>query len=197
MDFVRVTNFRCSYGDIHEPRLHEHSLEGFSRPQSDRNRADTANHWNVDGQEDSSHQGLNTRKIMLLLIAASTFVCGCFTVMGLYWLAFRSSSIASVRLAELKSQTIRQPENGLTPDPGPVAAITEQIVEPLNRLVPPSAAEAAKLRKQLMQAGFSSHEAVLVYRAIYLSSMVLLPLAVAMLYILLAKPVSSATVPIL
>jgi len=78
-----------------------------------------------------------------------------------------------------------------------VAAITEQIAEPINRLVPPSAAEAAKLRKQLMQAGFSSHEAVLVYRAIYLSSMVLLPLAVAMLYILLAKAVSSATLPIL
>jgi len=134
---------------------------------------------------------------MLLLIAASTFVCAAFTVMGLYWLAFRPRSIAAERLAELKSQTINVPTNGLSPEPSPVAAITEQLAEPLSRLVPPSAAEAAKLRKQLMQAGFTGHEAVLLYRAIHLSSMVLLPLAVAVVYILLAKTLSSATLPIL
>ncbi|HZE69128.1 MAG TPA: type II secretion system F family protein [Pyrinomonadaceae bacterium] len=134
---------------------------------------------------------------MLLLIAVSTFVCGAFTVMGLYWLAFRTRSVASERLTQLESQTINGPDMVATQETSPVAALAERVAEPLNRLVPPSAAEAAKLRRQLMQAGFRSHDAPLTYRAIQLSSMVLLPLAVAGLYLVMAKPISSAALPIL
>jgi tight adherence protein C len=134
---------------------------------------------------------------MLLLIAVSTFVCGAFTVMVLYSLAFRTRSVASERLAKLESQTINAPVKGASQEHSPVAAIAEMVSEPLNRLVPPSAAEAAKLRKQLMQAGFRSHDAPLIYRAIQLSSMVMLPLAVAASYLVLGKPISTAMLPVL
>jgi tight adherence protein C len=134
---------------------------------------------------------------MLLLIAVSTFVCGAFTVMVLYSLAFRTRSVASERLAKLESQTINAPVKGASQEHSPVAAIAELVSEPLNRLVPPSAAEAAKLRKQLMQAGFRSHDAPLIYRAIQLSSMVMLPLAVAASYLVLGKPISTAMLPVL
>jgi tight adherence protein C len=117
--------------------------------------------------------------------------------MGLYWLAFRTRSVASERLTQLESQTINGPDMVATQETSPVAALAERVAEPLNRLVPPSAAEAAKLRKQLMQAGFRSQDAPLTYRAIQLSSMVLLPLAVAGLYLVMGKPISSAALPIL
>ena len=78
-----------------------------------------------------------------------------------------------------------------------MAVLAERMAEPINRLVPPSAAEAAKLRKQLMQAGFRAHNAPQTYRAIQISSMGLLPLTVAAFYAVMAKPIGSAVLPIL
>ena len=134
---------------------------------------------------------------MLFLIAVSTFVCGVFTVMGLYWLTFRTPSIAAQRLSELEAQTHADVDHVPSQEASPVAVIAERVAEPLNRLVPPSAAEAAKLRKQLMQAGFRAHSAPLTYRAIQISSMTLLPLTVAATYVVMAKPLGSAVLPIL
>jgi len=134
---------------------------------------------------------------MLFLIAVSTFVCGVFTVMGLYWLTFRTPSIAAQRLSELEAETHAQVDHVPSQDVSHVAVIAERVAEPLNRLVPPSAAEAAKLRKQLMQAGFRAHSAPLTYRAIQISSMTLLPLTVAATYVVMAKPLGSAVLPIL
>jgi tight adherence protein C len=135
---------------------------------------------------------------MLLIIAASTFVCGALMVMSLYWLAFRQRSVAAERLQQLEtqgggSQSVVIPINEVNR----VATFAERVAEPINRLVPPSAAEAAKLRKQLMQAGFRSDNAPLTYRALQLSAMALLPATVAFVYIVLARPLQSATLPIL
>jgi tight adherence protein C len=137
-------------------------------------------------------------KAMLLIIAVSTFVCGVLTVMSLYWLAFRQRSATAERLQQLEtqgggSQSVVIPIN----EPNPVATLAERVAEPINRLVPPSAAEAAKLRKQLMQAGFRSQNAPLTYRALQLCAMALLPASVAFIYIVLARPLGSATLPIL
>ena len=134
---------------------------------------------------------------MLIIIAVSTFVCGAFTVMGLYWLAFRPRSVAAQRLEALESQTINVSNSSSSEGHNAVAAIAEFVAEPLNRLVPPSAAESAKLRKQLLRAGFRSHSAPLTYHAIHLSAMVLLPLAVTGFMIVSAKPLSSAILPVL
>ena len=61
-----------------------------------------------------------------------------------------------------------------------------------SRLLPPSAAEAQKLQKQLMQAGFRSQTAPGVYRAIQLMTMAGFPAIVALACALLAKPLSGA-----
>ena len=65
------------------------------------------------------------------------------------------------------------------------------------RLAPPSAAEAKKLQKQLMQAGFRSETAPIIYRAIQLAALFGFPGAVAVGCVLLAKPLDSVLLWIL
>ncbi|HEY0386159.1 MAG TPA: hypothetical protein VGC64_09115, partial [Pyrinomonadaceae bacterium] len=91
---------------------------------------------------------------MLLIITISTFVCISFGVLGLYWLLNRPQSAATERLkrmSEQQSGTIAP--TSLALEERPVSDLAERIAAPLNRLVPPSAAEARKLQKQLMHAG--------------------------------------------
>jgi tight adherence protein C len=135
---------------------------------------------------------------MLLIIAASTFVCSALVVMGLYWLAFRPQSVAAQRLDQLAGE-VGGSQSAVNPisEPDPIATLAERVAEPLNRLVPPSAAEAAKLRKQLMQAGFRSHNAPLTYRGLQLGAMVSLPLLTGLFYTMTARPLDSALLPVL
>lgn len=132
---------------------------------------------------------------MLLIIAASTFICAALAVMGLYWLAFRPRSVASQRLDQLAGET--GGGQVVLSEPDPITTLAERVAEPLNRLAPPSAAEAAKLRKQLMQAGFRGHNAPLIYRAIQITTMFGLPLLTASFYVMTARPLDSALLPIL
>src|SRR6185436_9663289 len=109
----------------------------------------------------------------MFLIAVSTFVCIAFAVMAIYWLMFRPVSATATRLKELDdsptgiTQTIEQ---------NTVASLAERLAEPINRLVPPSAANAQKLQKELMQAGFRSPHAPALYRALQFLSMMVCPL---------------------
>src|SRR5262245_42350766 len=105
---------------------------------------------------------------MLLIIGISTFVCISLAMMGAYWLLNRPQSAATERLK-------RMGQSHPTTSPGSVSIvedyshsdlIAEKIATPLNRLLPPSAAEARKLQKQLMHAGFRSQSAPIIYRAI-------------------------------
>jgi tight adherence protein C len=84
-----------------------------------------------------------------------------------------------------------------TLDHDPVTTLAERIAEPINRLVPPSAANARKLQKELMQAGFRSSLAPSVYRASQLLLMVGLPAAYLMFWLTLARPMSEAYLPAL
>ena len=136
---------------------------------------------------------------MILIIGISTFVCISLAMMGAYWLLYKPQSAATERLKRLGGRAVST---------GAVAAATlekdhqsselaERIAEPLNRLIPPSAAEVKKLQKQLMQAGFRSPSAPIMYRAIQLLSLGGFPAAVAFGCIVLARPLNSAVLFIL
>ena len=91
---------------------------------------------------------------MLLIIAISTFVCITLGMMGVYWLVYRPQSASTERLKRLggRSGVETSPSGLVTADKG--SDLAERLASPLSRLVPPSAAEAKKLQKQLMHAGF-------------------------------------------
>ena len=135
---------------------------------------------------------------MLLLITISTFICISLGMMGVYWLMYRPQSAATERLKQLGARsTAAVVSPGLIGDEGRGAELAQRLASPLSRLLPPSVAEAKKLQKQLMQAGFRSPGAPLVYRAIQISTMAGLPAAVAIACALLARPLSGALLWIL
>jgi tight adherence protein C len=132
---------------------------------------------------------------MLILITISTFVCISLGLMGVYWLLYKPQSAATERLKRLgerATSTASAPISLDDNDNGPGSDLAERLASPLNRLLPPSAAEAQKLQKQLMQAGFRSQIAPGVYRAIQLMTMAGFPAVVALACALLAKPLSGA-----
>ena len=134
---------------------------------------------------------------MLILITVSTFVCISLGMMGLYWLFNRPQSAATERLKRLG-------ERASSPD-GPVSLeedrsaseLAGRLASPLNRLLPPSAAEAKKLQLQLMHAGFRSNNAPITYRAIQVFTLAGLPALVAVGCALTARPLRSAVLYIL
>jgi len=130
----------------------------------------------------------------MLIISVSTFICIAFAVMAIYWLMFRPASATATRLRELDDHD--SPGSVMLED-NTVVKFAERIAEPINRLVPPSAADAAKLQKQLMQAGYRSPHAPAIYRSLQLISMVLLPGLIYVLWIYLTRPLSGATIPAL
>jgi tight adherence protein C len=131
----------------------------------------------------------------MLIISISTFICIAFGVMVVYWLTFRPVSATANRLRELDEPRVTGATQTLDHDP--VTTLAERIAEPINRLVPPSAANARKLQKELMQAGFRSSLAPSVYRASQLLLMVALPAAYLMFWLTLARPLSEAYLPAL
>ncbi|MEP6570774.1 MAG: type II secretion system F family protein [Acidobacteriota bacterium] len=135
---------------------------------------------------------------MLLLITISTFICITLGMMGVYWLLYRPQSAATERLKQLgERNTTAVATTGLIDDEGRSAELAQRLASPLSRLLPASAAEAKKLQKQLMQAGFRSPGAVTVYRAIQLAAMAGLPAAVALACAVLARPLNGAILWIL
>jgi tight adherence protein C len=130
----------------------------------------------------------------MLLISVSTFICIAFGVMAIYYLMFRPASATAVRLAELDDQD--NPGTVLLDD-SPVVKFAERIAEPINRLVPPSAADAKKLQKKLMQAGFRAAHATSIYRALQLLAMIVCPGAIILLWMYLARPMTEATIAVL
>lgn len=119
-------------------------------------------------------------------------------MMGAYWLLYRPQSASTERLKRLGERapgTVTGPisleENRQSSE------LAERLASPLNRLLPPSAAEAKKLQKQLMQAGFRSSSAPVTYRAIQLFSLAGFPALVALVCAVMARPLNSAVLYIL
>lgn len=130
----------------------------------------------------------------MLIISISTFVCIALIVMAAYWLMFRPVSATATRLRELGDA----PSMGATSlEHDTVATLAERIAEPINRLVPPSAANAKKLQKQLMRAGFRSSHAPAMYRASQLVLMLLFPALLVLLFSTMAWSMADVVMPAL
>lgn len=135
---------------------------------------------------------------MLLIIAISTFVCISLAMLGAYWLLYRPQSAATERLKRLGEQNTGPVASAVTLDDGrPNTDLAQRLASPVNRLLPPSAAEAKKLQQQLMQAGFRSPGAAVTYRAIQVFTLAGLPALVALGCALMARPLQSAVLYIL
>ena len=133
---------------------------------------------------------------MLLIITISTFVCITSVVIGLYWLVSRPQSAATERLRRMNEQgtAAQVAPVSITQQESPASDFAERLATPLNRIVPASAAEARKLQKQLMQAGFRGQNAPVIYRALQLATMIGYPALVAFVCAVTARPLSSAAV---
>ena len=140
---------------------------------------------------------------MILIITLSTFVCITLLALGAYWLMFRPASAATERLRRMGEAEGGGRAFGAggamapSPDETGVAALAERVAAPLQRLAPPSAAEAKKLQRQLMQAGYRQPNAPVIFRGIHFAAMLLLPGAVALACAILARPLQNALIWIL
>jgi len=113
---------------------------------------------------------------MILFITVSTFVCVSLGLIGLYWAMFGQGSALTDRLRTVGRLT---PESAsMQVEENPVGAFAERLATPINNLLPPSPGEADKLRKKLMQAGYRTPTAPIIFRAIQLVSLVVFPLVV-------------------
>lgn len=130
---------------------------------------------------------------MLLLITISIFVCITLGMIGVYWFFTRPQSAATERLKRMGATSASSaPVSISLTEEHATDKLAEKISTPLNRLVPVSAAEVQKLQKKLMQAGFRSHHAPLLFRAVQLLTMAALPAIVALTCAILARPLMSA-----
>lgn len=134
---------------------------------------------------------------MLLIIAISTFVCISLGMMGVYWLLIKPQSAATERLKRLGEMTVTASSASMSLDDNVADRFAEKVAAPLNKLLPPSAAEAQKLQKQLMHAGFRSANAPIIFRAIQVTMLGGLPAIVVLTCALLGKPLKSAAIGLL
>jgi tight adherence protein C len=120
-------------------------------------------------------------------------------MLGVYWLLYKPQSAATERLRRMggKEVSASSAQPAIMPDDRPATEIAQRLAEPLNKILPPSATEAKKLQKQLMHAGYRSAEAPIIYRALHLGSMAGLPLLVAGVCALTARPLNSAVIYII
>jgi tight adherence protein C len=134
----------------------------------------------------------------MLIITISIFVCVTLGVMGLYWLMFRPASAATERLKHLGGAGgVSAGPMTVTAESSAAGALAERVASPLQRLAPPSAAEARKVQKELMHAGFRSESGPIIYRAIQLVSLVFFPAMVTFGCAIFGRPLSSALIYII
>ncbi|MGH9882187.1 MAG: hypothetical protein ACRD6N_12185, partial [Pyrinomonadaceae bacterium] len=130
---------------------------------------------------------------MLLIITISTFVCISLGLLGVYWLVYRPQSAATERLKRLGERMPSPTSSSLSiTEDRSASELAQRLASPLSRLLPPSAAEAKKLQKLLMQAGFRSPGAAVTYRGVQILMLAGLPALVALGCALLARPLTSA-----
>ena len=121
---------------------------------------------------------------MLLLIILLVFSCLALGVMSLYWILARPVGTVNARL-ESMDPSLALVENS------PLTVMAERVAEPINRMVPISAVEAAKLQKQLLQAGYRSQDAATAFRAIQITILIALPTLVSILCFILDRPLNN------
>ena len=124
---------------------------------------------------------------MLILITLLTFTSLALGVMSLYLLFARPQGVVTARLESI-DPSLTLIENN------PVTTMAERVAEPLNRIVPLSAVEAAKLQKRLLQAGYRSPDAAMAFRAIQVSLIVAIPTLVISAFYMLDRPINSVVI---
>ena len=132
---------------------------------------------------------------MVTIILVSTFVCIAGGVMAIYWLLFRPVSATAQRLSDLDEGRAGVVAQSI--EPNAMESLAARLAEPINKLVPPSAADAKKLQRELMQAGYRSPSAPSIYRATQLATMIGLPTLILLLWSVTARPMSDALLPAL
>src|SRR3712207_4108076 len=133
----------------------------------------------------------------MLIITVSIFVFVTLGVMAAYWLMFRPPSAATERLRRMgDAGGVDGVAPSALPDESQVGAFAERVAAPFQRLAPPSATEARKLQKQLMNAGFRSESGPVIFRAIQLISLAGFPAVVALGAAMTGRPLGSALVAI-
>ena len=115
---------------------------------------------------------------MLAFIIILTFASLVLGVMSIYWMFSRPASTVAARL-DVVDPALAVLENN------PLTTMTARAAEPINKIVPISAAEAKKLEKQLLHAGYSSPDAAMAYRAIQILSLVGFPTVVVTIFFFL------------
>jgi tight adherence protein C len=121
---------------------------------------------------------------MLALIVLLVFSCLSLAVMSLYWVFVRPANSVSARLETMDPSSAYGENNPLT-------VMAERMADPINRIVPISAIEAAKLQKQLLQAGYRSPEATTAFRAIQITMLVAFPTLITVICFLLNRPLNN------
>ena len=121
---------------------------------------------------------------MLIIIGISTFVCISLGMLGVYWLLYKPQSAATERLRRMGGKeggmaTAGVQAAAVMPDESPATDLAQRLANPLNKLLPPSATEARKTQRLLMQAGYRSPEASIIYRGIHVASMAGIPVITA------------------
>ena len=109
---------------------------------------------------------------MLALIIFVVFTGVVLGVMSVYWLFSRPAGAVNARL-ESMDPALALVENN------PLTLMAERVADPINRVMPISAVDAAKLQKQLLQAGYRSTDAAIAFRAIQITLTIAMPTVVA------------------
>lgn len=121
---------------------------------------------------------------MLGLIILLVFSCLVLVVMSIYWMFSRPANTVNARL-ESMDPSLALIENN------PLTVMAERVAEPINRIVPISAVEAAKLQKQLLRAGYRSHDAATAFRAIQITLLIAIPTLVSVVCFVLNRPINN------
>jgi tight adherence protein C len=121
---------------------------------------------------------------MLIFIVLFTFSSLALGIMSIYWMFARPQGAVTARL-ESMDPSLALIENN------PVTTMAEMVAEPLNRIVPISAVEAAKLQKQMLRAGYRSPDAPMAFRAIQMSLMVAFPSLIMTACFLFDRPLNT------
>ena len=121
---------------------------------------------------------------MLTVIVILVFSCLALGVMSLYLVFSKPANTVTARL-ETMDPSLALVENN------PLTVMAQNVATPINRMVPISAIEAAKLQKQLMQAGYRSPDAATAFRAIQIVMLIALPTLVSVICFVLDRPLSN------
>jgi tight adherence protein C len=120
-------------------------------------------------------------------------------MLGIYWLLYKPQSAATERLRRMGGKeggmaTAGVQAAAVMPDESPATDLAQRLANPLNKLLPPSATEARKTQRLLMQAGYRSPEASIIYRGIHVASMIGFPVATAAVTTYLAHAFSTVLI---